>query len=52
MENIILFGIIATIMILAFAYIVRAKRRGVKCVGCSSASACAKARNSCGSCHK
>ena len=35
---------------LAIAYIVREKRRGVVCVGCANAKACAAARKAKGEC--
>lgn len=46
----ILSNIIAgAILLLAFcgavAYIIRAKKRGVKCIGCSAAGQCSAARN-------
>jgi len=40
MTNIIAGLIILIIVVAAVTYIVRAKKRGVKCVGCSAAGSC------------
>ncbi len=47
MENVIL--ILALVVILggAIAYIVRAKKRGVKCIGCPAAETCGAKKGSC-----
>ncbi len=42
MENIIIIAIILLIIGGAAAYLIRAKKRGVKCVGCPHGSECAK----------
>ncbi len=42
MNDIIVLGIIIGILVLASAYIIIQKRKGVKCVGCSSAKSCSK----------
>lgn len=44
MINIIAGLIIALAFFGAIAYIVRAKRRGVKCIGCSAAGQCSAAK--------
>ncbi|MFI3256770.1 MAG: hypothetical protein R3Y36_00550 [Spirochaetales bacterium] len=49
MENVIVAGIIIVILVLAVAYIVRAKKRGVKCIGCSSGKAATKSCSCCDS---
>ena len=56
MENAILIIVLATILGGAIAYIVRAKQRGVKCIGCSAGGACGQQMGSasdggCGSCN-
>lgn len=38
MENIIVGGIIVMIVILASIPIIRSRQRGIKCIGCASAS--------------
>ena len=45
MESIILAAVILLILGLAVVYVVRAKKRGEKCIGCPHARECA-ARNS------
>lgn len=40
MTNLILFLVLAAIIAAAATYIYRAKKRGVKCVGCPSGAAC------------
>ncbi len=42
MDNIAILVVIAVILALAIAYIVRAKKKGVKCVGCPYAEGCSK----------
>lgn len=43
MINYIVGAIIAVLVISAIAYIVKEKKKGVKCIGCSSAGTCAHA---------
>ena len=45
MENLIVIFIIGAIVGLAAGYVYKAKKRGVKCVGCPHSSTCS------GSCH-
>ena len=40
MTNPILFAVLAAIITAAAAYIYKAKKRGVKCVGCPAGAAC------------
>ena len=40
MENVILIVVLVAILGGAISYIVRAKRRGVKCIGCSAGGSC------------
>lgn len=42
MTDIIVIAIVAVILVLAVGYIIRAKKRGVKCIGCPAGG--------CGSC--
>lgn len=34
MENLIIIGIVAVILVLAIGYVVKAKKSGKKCIGC------------------
>lgn len=45
MENLIVAGIVLIILGAAIIYIYKEKKRGVKCIGCPAAEACAS-RNS------
>ena len=40
MENIIIIGIVALLLAAALFYVIRAKRKGVKCIGCADANKC------------
>ncbi|MBP3674256.1 MAG: FeoB-associated Cys-rich membrane protein [Oscillospiraceae bacterium] len=40
MENIILIAVIAAIIGCAAGYVYKAKKRGVKCIGCPSGCSC------------
>ena len=52
MENVILIAVLVAILGGAIAYIVRAKKRGVKCIGCSACGICgAKKGGTCGGCN-
>lgn len=42
MTDFIIGAIVAVILIAAGVYIVKAKRRGVKCIGCPTAGSCEK----------
>ena len=51
MENAILIIVLVAILGGAVAYIVKAKRNGVKCIGCPSGGSCGgKKGGSCGGC--
>ncbi|MBO7217260.1 MAG: FeoB-associated Cys-rich membrane protein [Clostridia bacterium] len=41
MENIIVIAIVALIVAAALIYVIRAKKKGVKCIGCAAANSCA-----------
>lgn len=47
LTDIIAIAIVAVALGGAIAYIVRAKKRGAKCIGCPSADCCGKAHCSC-----
>ena len=47
MDNLILIVVIGAIVGLAAGYVWKAKKRGVKCVGCPDASCCS---GNCGGC--
>lgn len=47
MENLIIILVVAAIVGIAAGYIYRAKKRGVKCIGCPDGATCS---GSCGSC--
>ena len=48
MDNFAIVGIIASIVLLAGGYVLRAKKRGKRCIGCPSGSNCS---GQCGSCN-
>lgn len=51
MENAIIIVVLVAILGGAIAYIVRAKRNGVKCIGCSAGGTCGQKKSgSCGGC--
>lgn len=45
MANAIVIVIIATLVFLAIRYIIKAKKSGVKCIGCPQAGQCASKHN-------
>lgn len=45
MTNILVAGFILMIFGFAVSYIYKEKKRGVKCIGCPNAAACASAQN-------
>ena len=49
MTNLIAFAVIAAIVGLAAGYVYKAKKRGVRCVGCPDGGTCS---GSCGCCHR
>ena len=52
MENVILIFVLAAILGGAIVYIVRTKRRGVKCIGCPAGGTCGQSKGgSCGGCN-
>lgn len=51
MEDVILIVALVAILGGATAYIVRAKKKGVKCIGCPVGGSCGKKGDSCGGCN-
>jgi len=51
MTNIIVIAVVALILGLAIGYIVKAKKRGVKCIGCPAGS-CGSCSGSCSCSHE
>ena len=47
MENLIILAVVAVIVTLSGRYLYRAKKRGVKCIGCPSGCSC---QGICGGC--
>lgn len=52
MTDLIVIAIVLAIVAAAALYVIRAKKRGVKCVGCPAGKSCSSgcANSSCGSC--
>ena len=50
MENVILIVVLLMIIGLAVAYIIKEKKRGVKCIGCPAAGTCAQGTGEGSSC--
>lgn len=50
MANVIVAAILIVIVAAAIRYIIKEKKRGVKCIGCPAAGECAKKNSGC-SCH-
>ena len=48
MENLIILAVVAVIITLSGRYLYRAKKRGVKCIGCPSGCSC---NGKSGGCH-
>ncbi len=51
MKNLILIAIIVLILGAALLYVIRAKKRGVKCIGCAAAEKCSGNCSVCSSCN-
>ena len=50
MENILLIAVISLIIGLAAGYVYKAKKRGVKCIGCPDSGACSGKCSGCSGC--
>lgn len=44
MENLVVIAVIALIVGLAVAYVIKEKKKGVKCIGCPNAKTCSMAQ--------
>ena len=44
MENIVVIAVIVLIIGLAVAYVIKEKKKGVKCIGCPNAKTCSMAQ--------
>lgn len=44
MENIILIAVIIAIVGCAIAYVIKEKKKGIKCIGCPNAKTCSMAQ--------
>ncbi len=44
MENIVVIAVIVLIVGLAVAYVIKEKKKGVKCIGCPNAKTCSMAQ--------
>ena len=42
LENILIIVVLGTIVGLALGYVIRAKKKGVKCIGCPNGASCGK----------
>lgn len=52
MEDIIVLIVLAVVLIAAIVYVVKAKKKGIKCIGCPHANVCSQnAENSSCSCN-
>ena len=52
MKNLIVVIILAIILGLAITYIVKSKKKGVKCIGCPSGGNCSAQKSGCCNCSK
>ena len=52
MTNLIVIGVLALILGLAGGYVYRAKKKGVKCIGCPDSGTCSGHCASCPGCKK
>lgn len=50
MENYIVIAIVLVIVAAALIYVIRAKKKGVKCIGCADAKGCNGKCSYCSSC--
>ncbi len=40
MKNIVIIAVLIVVLVMAISYIVRAKKNGIKCIGCPSGKEC------------
>lgn len=50
MENVIVIAVIALIIGLAAGYVYKARKRGVKCIGCPDSGSCSGQCSGCSGC--
>ena len=50
MDNFILLAVLAVIIGAALAYVIKAKKRGVKCIGCPDGAKCSGNCSCCSNC--
>ncbi len=50
MDNFIIVAVLAVIIGAALAYVIKAKKRGVKCIGCPDGAKCSGNCSCCSSC--
>ena len=50
MENILIIALVGLIVGLAAGYVYKAKKRGVKCIGCPDGAKCSGCCSSCSGC--
>lgn len=50
MEDLIVIAVILVIVVSAVLYIYKAKKRGVKCIGCPEGCSCGKSESGCCGC--
>lgn len=50
MKDLLILVILAVILTAVIRYIVKAKKKGVKCIGCPEGCSCGKSDSSCGGC--
>lgn len=51
MDNFVVIAIIVAILALVILYIVKAKKSGIKCIGCPDAKTCQSRAGGCSSCN-
>ncbi len=51
MDNFIVIAIVAVIIALVIIYLVKARKNGIKCIGCPDAKMCRSKTGGCGSCN-
>lgn len=50
MDNFVVIAIVLIVIALVLLYIIKAKKSGIKCIGCPDAKTCQSKANSCGGC--
>ncbi len=47
MTDLIILALVTVIVVFAMSYIIKAKKNGAKCIGCSACSGCSSCANKC-----